>query len=130
MDSNIQINSKQPRYKITQYTLNTRNTIQSTHERMPTRSKKTRQQCALPPGPALDLGSSFLTLTVVVTLALGTSSPRPGRTPLLCSLRLSSVQGPPSNYRRHLVFTKTDIHATKACSSYRHTYICSLQLLT
>ena len=33
-------------------------------------------------GPALDLGRSFLTLTVVVTLALGTSSPRPGRTPL------------------------------------------------
>ena len=49
---------------------------------MPTRSKKTRQQCALPPGPALDLRSSLITLTVVVTLALGTSSPRPGRTPL------------------------------------------------
>ena len=35
-----------------------------------------------PLGPALDLGSSLLTLTVVVALALGTSSPRPVRTPL------------------------------------------------
>ena len=74
--------SKQQLYKITQYTINTRNTIQSTHARMPTHSKKSRQQCALPPGPAQDLGSSLLTPTVVVALALGTSSPGPERTPL------------------------------------------------
>ena len=46
----------------------------------------------------------------------------------LGSLWLSSVPGPPSNYRRHLVFTKTDIHATTACSTYRHTPMCSLPL--
>ena len=38
------------------------------------------------PGPALDLGSSLLTHTVVVALALGTSSPRPGRTPVTTAL--------------------------------------------
>ena len=69
-----QINSKQQMYEFIQYTVNTRNTIQYNSRRMPTRSKKTRQQCALPPDPLLDLGSSLLTLTVVVALALGTSS--------------------------------------------------------
>jgi len=47
---------------------------------MPTRSKKTRDNSVLCPWPALDLGSSLLTLAVAVTLALGTSSPRPERT--------------------------------------------------
>jgi len=60
---------------------------------MPTRSKKTRDNSVLCPWPALDLGSSLLTLAVVVTLALGTSSSRPERTPLdrQGNLLLSSV---------------------------------------
>ena len=49
---------------------------------MPTRSKKTRDKVCSAPGPALDVGSSLLTLAVAVALALGTSSPRPERTPL------------------------------------------------
>ena len=82
-DSNIQINCKQQLYEFTQYTVNTRNTIQyNSRTNADTLQKDLRQQCALPPGPALDLGSSLLTLTVVVALALGTSSPPPGRTPL------------------------------------------------
>ena len=49
---------------------------------MPTRSKKDTTTVYSAPGPAMDLGSSLLILTVVVALALGTSSPRPERTPL------------------------------------------------
>ena len=71
----------------------------TTHERMPTRSKKTRDNSVLCPGPALDFGSSLLTLTVVVALALGTSSPRPGRTP--------PTRQPPAFLRRTIVDTSS-----------------------
>jgi len=49
---------------------------------VPTRSKKTHDNSVLCPGPALDLGSSLLTLAAAVALALGTSSSRPERTPI------------------------------------------------
>ena len=49
---------------------------------MPTRFKKDTTTVCSAPGPILDLGSSLLTPTVVVALALGTSSPGPERTPL------------------------------------------------
>ena len=76
-DSNIQINCKQQLYEFTQYTVNTRNTIQyNSRTNADTLQKDLRQQCAL------DLGSSLLTLTVVVALTPGTSRSRPGRTPL------------------------------------------------
>ena len=116
-------------YDFKQYTVDTRNT-NTTHERMPTRSKTTRQQCALPPGPALDLGSSLLTPTVVVALALGTSSPRPERTPLTRQPAAIFRTGSSVDYRRHLVYTETDIHAIKAYSTYRLTPMCSLPSLT
>ena len=63
---------------------------------MPTRSKKTHDNSVLCPGPALDLGSSLLTLAAAVALALGTSSSRPERTPidrlLLAILRSRGLQ--------------------------------------
>ena len=86
---------------------------------MPTRSKTTRQQCALPPGPAQDLGSSILTLPVVVVLALGTSSPCPERTPL--------TRQPAAVF--HFVYMETDIRAIKACSKYGLTPMCNLPSL-
>jgi len=58
---------------------------------MPTRSKRHATTVRSAPWPALDLGSSLLTLAVAVTIALGTSSPRPERTPLDRPLLLSSV---------------------------------------
>jgi len=58
------------------------NTIQyNSRTNADTLQKDTTTVCSAP-GPVLDLGSSLLALTVVVALALGTSSPRPGRTPL------------------------------------------------
>ena len=57
------------------------NSIQLTNECRHAPKRPATTVC-FAPGPALDLGNSLLTPTVVVALALGTSSPRPGRTPL------------------------------------------------
>jgi len=74
------------------------------------------------PAPALDLGSSLLTLAVAVTLALVTSSPRPERTspdmpPLaaLCSQGLQSIS-------HRLVVFQQDGYITLT------QYVCSLRL--
>ena len=82
-DSNTLINCKRIIYKFTQYTVNTinNNSLYLTNECRHAPKRHATTVCFVP-GPALGLGSSLLTLTVAVALALGTSPPRPERTPL------------------------------------------------